>query len=137
MDLSLCPVKRLGQDCRFAGRMPALPGGVPFVPFVPFVPSQSTDSFCLVLARPKSYRRAMNNQTTGTLLLIASGAFCTVGMVGAKLAFSIHAGMITLGRGGMSPSRPELGWEIATVVIVLAVLGLIFLFRGKPGRPPQ
>ena len=71
----------------------------------------------------------MKNRTVGTILLVSSGACCTLGVVGAKLAYAIERGMFNLAKGGASPTRPELGWEVGAAAIVLAVLGLVFLFK--------
>jgi hypothetical protein len=73
----------------------------------------------------------MNNKTIGAILLVTSGACCTLGIVGAKIAHAIEIGMFKLSNGGSSPQRPELGWEIGIVVLVLAGLGFVFLFRDK------
>ena len=68
----------------------------------------------------------MNDKTVGMVLLVSAGACCTLGMVGAKIAYAIE-------RGSGSAKIPELGWEIWVVVVVQAFLGLTLLFA--PGRP--
>jgi len=73
----------------------------------------------------------MNNKTIGAILLVTSGACCTAGIVGAKIAYAIERGMFNLAKGGSSPQRPELGWEIGLVVLVLAGIGVVLLFRNK------
>jgi hypothetical protein len=72
-----------------------------------------------------------NNKTIGALLLVTSGACCTLGMVGAKMAYAIERGMYSLAKGGLAPQRPELGWQIGIAVGILGVVGLFFLFREK------
>lgn len=74
-------------------------------------------------------RNDMTNKTIGTVLLVTAGTCCTLGIIGAKLAFALERGMTNLAKGGISPKRPELGWEVGFTVIGLAVLGLIFLFK--------
>ena len=71
----------------------------------------------------------MRNKTVGTVLLVTSGACCTVGVVGAKFAYALERSMIALAKGGSAAKRPELGWEIGLVVLVLGALGLVLLFK--------
>ena len=76
----------------------------------------------------------MTERIIGAVLLMTAGVCVTIGMVGAKLAFALQAGMFSMGKGGISPQRPELGWETGIAVIVLAVAGFRLLVRGGRGQ---
>jgi H+/Cl- antiporter ClcA len=74
----------------------------------------------------------MTNRTVGTVLLVTSGACCTLGVVGAKLAAALEKSLFHLaGHGGYLPTgadKAQPGWLLTTAVVVLAVLGVRFLF---------
>jgi len=71
----------------------------------------------------------VKNNTVGMILLVSAGLCCTLGMIAAKLAFAFQMGMLHLGKGGIYPQSPELGWEIAIASMVMAAAGLKMLFR--------
>ena len=71
----------------------------------------------------------MTDRAVGTSLLIAAGACCVFGDAAARLAYAIEKGLFHLGRGGQVPRFSGLGGPTTCVVIGLAILGLVFLFR--------
>lgn len=76
--------------------------------------------------------KLMKNKTVGTVLVVTSGVCCTLGMVGVQIAAALDRGLFRLAKiGGRVPGGPDsatLGWTITAAVVVLAVLGVIFLF---------
>jgi hypothetical protein len=81
-------------------------------------------------------RGILNNKLIGVLLLIGSGLIVAIGEIGSQIAFAIvlsgfYAGKLT----GDIPPGPEnatLHWIVIVPVVVLALMGLFFLFR--PGK---
>ena len=74
----------------------------------------------------------MNNKLLSAILLSSAGLVAAIGAVGAQIAYAIvlggfYAGNIT----GAVPSGPQGAsphWLVIVATIVLAVLGLYFLF---------
>jgi hypothetical protein len=71
----------------------------------------------------------VDNKRVGTVLLVTAAACFTFGMVGAKVAFAIEKGMYDMRKGQGPIEPPDLGWAFGVSLAVLAVLGLLFLFR--------
>ena len=75
----------------------------------------------------------MNNRAAGVILLVASAGFCTIGMAASQIANAITQGAFHASNAsGFVPPGPTeacLGWPSAIAVTVLAVLGIVFLFK--------
>jgi hypothetical protein len=71
----------------------------------------------------------MGNKTVGAILLVTAAACLTFGMVGARLAFAIEKGMYDFKKGQGPIEPPDLGWPFGLSLAILALLGLVFLFR--------
>ena len=71
----------------------------------------------------------MTDKAIGATMLVASAASCTLGMGMAKISYGINRGLLHVANGGFVPSQPRLDVVTSTVAVVLAVLGLRFLFR--------
>lgn len=79
----------------------------------------------------------MNNKTVGVILLSVAGFVAAVGTAVSQIANSIVlAGFMQGGHGGIippSPSDASPHWLVFVFVVILAALGLFFLFnRNKP-----
>lgn len=75
----------------------------------------------------------MDNKFTGAVLLAAAGLVAAIGAAGAQIASAIvlggfYAGNMT-GEVPSGPSGASLHWSVIAAVIVLAVSGLVLLFR--------
>jgi len=77
----------------------------------------------------------MGNKFTGALLLSAAGLVAAVGAAGAQIASAIVLGGFyagnTTGEVPPGPSGANLHWLVISAVVVLAILGLFFLFRSQ------
>jgi hypothetical protein len=79
----------------------------------------------------------MNNKIIGAILLSAAGLVAAIGTVGAQIANAIvlggfYAGPMT-GEVPPGPLQASPPWIVGAAILVLAGLGLYFLFRSdKP-----
>ena len=78
----------------------------------------------------------MNNKLISAILLSTAGLVAAIGAVGAQIAYAIvlggfYAGNIT-GEVPPGPQGANLHWLVIAAMIVLAILGLYFLFA--PGK---
>lgn len=75
----------------------------------------------------------MNNKLAGALLLSAAGLTAAIGVAGTQIANAIvlggfYAGNIT-GEVPPGPAGANLHWLVLSAVVVLAIIGLYFLFQ--------
>ena len=74
----------------------------------------------------------MNNKLISVILLSTAGLVAAIGAVGAQIAYAIVLGGFYAGNmSGAVPTGPQgasLHWLVIVATIVLAVLGLYFLF---------
>ena len=77
----------------------------------------------------------MNNRLIGALLLSAAGLTAAIGATGAQIAYAIVLGGFYAGnKTGVVPPGPagvSLHWLVLSAVVVLAIIGLYFLFQPK------
>ena len=71
----------------------------------------------------------MTDKAIGTTMLVESAACCTLGMGMVKISYGIIRGLLEVANGAFIPAQPRLDVVTSTVAVVLAVLGLRFLFR--------
>jgi hypothetical protein len=76
---------------------------------------------------------SMNNRQIGAFLFGISGVVAAIGVAAAQVAHAIVlAGFYVGNRGGETPPGPQnanLHWLTLTAVIILAAVGLFYLFR--------
>lgn len=75
----------------------------------------------------------MNSRQIGAFLLGISGLVAVIGVAAAQIAYAIvlagfYAGNIS-GEVPAGPQNATLHWLVLTAVIILAALGLFYLFR--------
>jgi hypothetical protein len=75
----------------------------------------------------------MNSRIAGSILLGTSGLVAGLGLVGAQVSNAIVLGGFYAGRmTGVVPPGPQqagLNWIVIVSAVVLAAVGLLFLFR--------
>ena len=75
----------------------------------------------------------MDNKHTGALLLCAAGLVTAIGAAGAQIAAALVLGGFYAGNmSGEVPAGPEsanLHWLVIVTTVVLAAIGLFYLFR--------
>ncbi len=78
----------------------------------------------------------MHNKFAGSILLGVSGLILTLGVVGGQIALAlVKAGFYAGAQTGQAPPGPEqagVHWIMIAATLVLAILGLYFLFL--PGK---
>lgn len=75
----------------------------------------------------------MNNKFAGALSLSTAGLTAAIGMAGAQIAYAtvlgrFYAGNI-IGEILPGPAVANLPWLVLSAVVVLAIVGLYFLFQ--------